>query len=1437
MSALPTGVGTDRLIGRPTTPGTFVFTLQADNGGDPPAQKTITFSVNPPVAITTAAVLPTTNQASANAYSLALAATGGTPPYVWTPSAGLPPGINLSLGGVLTGTATASGPFSFTALATDAVGATASRLFALNVNPQLALSAVGAFDATVGKPYSYGVNAGGGTPPYTWSRVAGTIPPGLTLNTSNSVVSGTPTTAGTFTYTLRITDSSFPGDFRDIPISISVFNPIVIANPATLPAATIGRPYSQTLTATGGSPPFLFSLSGGSPPAGINLVGNTLTGTPTAIQTAAFTIDASCCFIVFASKPFTLAVNDVPSVTTSSLPTTTVGATYNQTLTGTSGSIPYTWSVISGALPAGLTLNPSTGAITGAATTAGTFNPTFQLSDLNGATASRPLVIVVNPGLTFTAAAALPRADIGSAYSTALGPSQGTAPYALAVISGQIPAGLVLDTSTGVISGSATQSGAFQFTVKLNDSAGAGIQKTFTLLAYNPPSFITTSLPAGSVGVPYSASVSVRNGVSPFTFTAGTLPPGLHLDSTGNISGTPTTEGSFGFSVTATDSQSIAISTSFSIVIAVPLKISAPSPPPGITGISYLYSFSASGGTIPYKWTVPTGTPPTGLSLNQASGQLSGVPTAPGTFTFTVQVIDAAGATAQASASVDIAAGATITTSSPLTAGIAGLAYSASFAAAGGTAPYTFSLGAGTLPAGLALGASGSLSGTPSESGVFAFGVQVKDQAGSTSTKSFSLTVAPSLKVSPLTLSFKAVSGGLAPAPQNLSAITLSPGIPVSISASGGGSWLTLQQLNSNSPVLTSVAVDPLALDPGRYTASINVSGTGTTPAGQTVAVVFDVDPPPPGRLTADPGSLTFSTVQGGPGGSNPVTISAAGGPARFTASASTDNGGGWLSVSSGGGSLTPAKPVTIGVSVNPAGLAPNTYTGTVVIANTAGGAGTRIGVTLTVSRATRSMILSQSGLTFLAVAGGTSAAGVRSVSVINGGQGVMNWTASPAPARPGQPAPGWLSVTPQAGASDASKAPPAFIVTADPTGLEAGEYYGRVLVESSDAANAPQAVSVVLNVAPGNLGPTVSPSGLLFVAPPGGPDPPRQSVTITNLTQGALSYASSVRTERGNWISYSPASGTLPARGSATLNVQAIVGRLDAAVRLGVITLQFSDGTVLSIDLALILPAAGPASGAASSKAPPAAGGCAPTRLVPIFTSISAGFSVPAAWPTPLEVKVVDDCGIPLGQGSVVSSFSNGDPSLPLRGLRDGSWAGTWVPRGPDKSITVTGNSRNTDATLLGTARATGGLGSLPKPPVVASSGVFNAASLVANAPVAPGSIISIFRNPPVGRPASGPGRSAAHRAGRHSGPDRGSARASAIRQRRPDQRHHPVRHSGQYAAAGGHPPRPDHHCARTGNHRARAAGGIYRRLHWQGPGYCRRHQFPRGECWEPGR
>jgi hypothetical protein len=481
-----------------------------------------------------------------------------------------------------------------------------------------------------GFPYLARLEANGGNRPYRWSIISGELPPGIAW-TGIGILGGLPSRPGTFTFRVEVRDRNNDRAQANLQITIEPRS-LSITSGSSLPEATAGAFYSYTLSASGGSPPYVWSVTGGSLPAGLLLApAGVVAGTPAGPNASGFTVQVRDSRDATASATLALTVRAAPlRIVTGTLPRATVGIGYSQMLNGTGGTPPYVWSENGGALPPGLSLSAA-GAISGTPTTVGVFSFSVRLSD-GRETDTRELSIRVDPAPLTISTTALPNGAVNAAYSAILAAGGGAPPYAWSVASGSLPAGLSLATN-GAISGTPAAAGSSTFTVRVTDGSSQNATRLLSItVAPATLSSPTTTLADGMVGVAYWTTLTANGGAPPYSWsvTSGILPAGLSLAANGAITGTPAAAGISTFTVRVTDSASQLATSSLSITIApAALSITTASLPDGTIGQAYSATLTAGGGTAPYTWNMVSGSLPAGLSLS-ANGAITGTPAAEG---------------------------------------------------------------------------------------------------------------------------------------------------------------------------------------------------------------------------------------------------------------------------------------------------------------------------------------------------------------------------------------------------------------------------------------------------------------------------------------------------------------------------------------------------------------------------------------------------------------------------------------------------------------------------------------------------------------------------------------------------------------------------------------------------------------------------------------
>ncbi|MBI5741060.1 MAG: putative Ig domain-containing protein [Nitrospirae bacterium] len=236
----------------------------------------------------------------------------------------------------------------------------------------------------------------------------------------------------------------------------------------------------------------------------------------------------------------------------------------------------------------------------------------------------------------------LPAGTRGAAYSQTLTASNGQPPYTWSIVSGSLPPGVSLSSTTGVISGTPTTSNTYSFTVHVLETNGTTATRDFSIGIYEPLDIITIFPPSGVIGTAYDYTLWAGGGLAPYTWSvlSGDLPPGLSMDSSGRITGTPTTVGAYYFTARITDINNNSTAELITLGTYDPIIITTPNLSQGTQGVYYSQALTATGGRTPYTWSIASGSQPLppGLSLNSSTGEISGIPTQTGTFGFTVRV-------------------------------------------------------------------------------------------------------------------------------------------------------------------------------------------------------------------------------------------------------------------------------------------------------------------------------------------------------------------------------------------------------------------------------------------------------------------------------------------------------------------------------------------------------------------------------------------------------------------------------------------------------------------------------------------------------------------------------------------------------------------------------------------------------------------------------
>jgi hypothetical protein len=981
LGPLPPGLtlnpNNGRIIGTPTNTGSFNTPLQLSDNTGHIVTGTLFFTIAGPTATTINFGLGNFTLTRGTSLTTGTNLSGGTGPYTVEALSPLPPGFALLSGNALPGTfpdgwaisgiALQAGTFPFTLKATDSLGNIGVRTFTFTVNSMSILTSL-LQQASVGVAYSLRLIVEGNTGAATWSVSPGSaMPPGLAL-TAAGRITGTPTTAGVFSFTVVATDAASNAVSRTFSLTISN---LAITDPEILPNATWGVPYTRTFTPSGNIAPLTWTATG--LPSGF-----TMSPTGTLSGTATFTGGPFVLTVTATDGANTITRRFVLSITRAAPTLLSVSALpvfLNDLVVGqpvfftlpfpTGGTPPYTWVLAPGSsLPPGMrlvvgdrvpTAQTTAGAtvLSGAPTAAGNFVFDLVATDAVGRQIVRTFTVHVST-LALLTSLKTPRA--GEAYVQQLTTVGGTGPYTYTATPNNVtvpalPPGLTL-SSSGLLSGTPTSTGNYTMRLQVTDSTGETSARFVTLSVFDFVNgganglMVNASNPIdASIGFSQLQSFSlVRSGFGGITgnwsLVGGAFAPGVTLTGS-TICCFPTAPGTYVYRMRGTDASSPTLFAEREFTArVVPMQIVSPPVAMGFAysqlpdahvGEPYSFRIRLAGGTRPYTFAPwPFSPLPAGLTLD-STGLISGTPTQAGeSFFFAFTVTDSAGATftySQLRLSIT-PSGVPLplseaqlhpTRTLPMGVNVTGLFTILDEFVQGGVKPYSWDIASGALPPGLRLiqggsGVPGFLGGIATLAGVFNVSLSVQDAVGQSLTLPITLTI---VDHHALDLSLRTLPNGVVGTPYTA---TLTP--------SGG-----------TGPYNVVAGTFMTTLPPGLSLSAAGVlSGTPASPGNFRFRVFvldtlnvefFDY------RVTIDnaqghakgvslsPTRIVINHTQGAPGAPIPLAINLTNGSLPFNAMVSGIPGA-TVSASSG------SAPTTINVDLNLAALAQGTYYGMV---------------------------------------------------------------------------------------------------------------------------------------------------------------------------------------------------------------------------------------------------------------------------------------------------------------------------------------------------------------------------------------------------------------------------------------------------------------------------------------------------------------------------
>lgn len=513
------------------------------------------------------------------------------------------------------------------------------------------------------------LTAGGGTGPHSFAVSAGSLPTGLSL-TSSGDLSGTATRSGTFAFTVTATDSAGSTGAQSYTLAIAV--PVIEINPTDLPAATYDVAYNQTLTASGGALPLVFSVTTGSLPYGLTLsTAGVLSGTPIVAENTSFTITATDANGETGSRAYSIdvapTIPDAPTGISATAGDTQASVSF-QPPQRTGGTTITSYTVTTSPPDVAPVTGPSSPIVINGLTNGQSYTFTVTAENSVGSGSPSTASNSVTPRATQTIAFPNPGPQtFGTTPALTATSDSGLTPIftsSTTTVCTVTTTGLLAFVSTGTCTINADQPG--------NDDylAATQVSRSFTV---NPAVPIANNV---SVTIlPDSASnilpLDVTGGAAT-TVAVATAPTHGTANANGTtISYTPAHgyTGQDSFTYTATNVSGTSAPATVNIQVTATTLVFSPAPgrlADAFTAVPYHETISISGGRTPYQYTIG-GTLPNGLNFNTATGEITGTATTPGVSSFSVTARDADNVTASAVYNIAVLAPAPVATDGAVT--------------------------------------------------------------------------------------------------------------------------------------------------------------------------------------------------------------------------------------------------------------------------------------------------------------------------------------------------------------------------------------------------------------------------------------------------------------------------------------------------------------------------------------------------------------------------------------------------------------------------------------------------------------------------------------------------------------------------------------------------------------------------------------------------